>query len=757
MSDDKDIFLQFLPVSEKFDYAKHFPKRSPDADFPYYQPKGDEPDAKYVRLALKLYQDGKFALVLRTLDFMNQEQPNSPHLQEMRFLRANALLKLGMVVEGERILTDLKIQNKGKPVALYSALYFASKQMEHVEGPEGQSTAAGTAYNNFKDPLGAYETFSWLSTHYPDHRLAWVFHLGAAEALASIKQTEQAAKEYLWVAENAMLPEQRAQGALRLGNLYLDRRQYAQALEAYSRALRYFHKEAEDFPAIHLNRGETLVGLGEPDEARKIFEAYFERYSGYPEGWRATLRLGEIYGRRAGAENEQISRKWFSETINRFPTSPGATLARMRLLPCGDHGGMTFEAAQRFFEGEARTFDAANDLSMVRYPELRALTQARSYTTLKHEDAAIEVVQAEMSVARAPQVKAELARLYEALFRKNIVILLDQGKNYEALTFFEERSKFRSKDVAAADPDYLLRLSLAASNLGLGQLADRLATEYRKASSADRAIATQSAEAAQGNLDLDSKLRLSEQNFAEARALWTGGETGKESEEGIKTAEKVRTQLEKVAPESPYSFEKEIILGLLEERQGKPKTARGHALKAQVLIPSSKDAESEKTALQIEGWLAGLEAKAGDPKSALGMYRDLESKIRAGEKKKKTENGTETDSDSVSVTEQDTGPNRLGVPPRPTLEQVLLAQGYLLEGQKRWGETAATYSKAVELGLGGNQALYGYARALLKNGGKSGRAKAKATLEKLIESKTNDFWKELAKETLANLQIRENQ
>jgi tetratricopeptide (TPR) repeat protein len=726
LSEQNDVFLSFLPVGERIDYQKELPHGAPDAEFPYYEPKGEAQDAQYVRLALKLYKEEKYGLVVRTLDFMDAEQPSSSFRQEMRFLRANALLKLGMQAQGERILSDLKVEAKGKPVALYSALYLASKLLEPVDGKEFR----------FKDPLAAYETFSWFFAHYPDHRLAWLFHLGAAEALSAIRQTEQAAKEYLWVAENARTPEQRAQGALRLGNVYLERRELPQALEAYSRALRYFKKESETYPAIHLNRGETLYGLGEYEEARKVFEDFAGKFLGYPQGWRATYRLGEIYGRQAGTVSEAASRKWFYDTINHYPLSSGATLARLRLLPCGDHAGFTYESATRFFDGEAKNFDASGEVSMVRYSDYRALSQVRSLITLKREDVALDVAQREMGLAKAPSVKSELSRMYEELFRKNILTLLDQNKLYDALTFYEERTKFRSKDATPVDPDYLLKLSLAASQLGLGKKAETFAAEFRKQSVPNRSVAQESSNG------LDSKLRKSEESFAEARALWISGDTSKESEEGAKNADQIRAKLDQVTAESPYSFEKEVILGLLEEKQGKIKTARNHILKAQVLAPAGKSSEAEETSLQILSWLAGIEAKSGDPKSALGMYRELETRLRAREKAKEK---------SKDSQEQD--PPFLGVAPVPTLEQVLLCQGDLLDSMKRWGETAQVYQKAVDLGLGGNQAMYGYARALLKTGS---REKAKTALQKLTESKTEDFWKKLAQETLANLQLSKN-
>jgi len=46
-----------------------------------------------------LYEQGKNALALRTLVFFDDEHPNSAFREEMTFLRANALIKLGMTEE----------------------------------------------------------------------------------------------------------------------------------------------------------------------------------------------------------------------------------------------------------------------------------------------------------------------------------------------------------------------------------------------------------------------------------------------------------------------------------------------------------------------------------------------------------------------------------------------------------------------------------------------------------------------------------
>ena len=89
LNENKDIFLQFLPVHPSIDFKKYFPSTTADnaSGYDYKEPEAGTSgeDVKYVRLALDLYRQGKFALVLKTLDFFDQEQMKSDHRLEMSF------------------------------------------------------------------------------------------------------------------------------------------------------------------------------------------------------------------------------------------------------------------------------------------------------------------------------------------------------------------------------------------------------------------------------------------------------------------------------------------------------------------------------------------------------------------------------------------------------------------------------------------------------------------------------------------------
>ncbi|MGZ6310978.1 MAG: hypothetical protein ACXWOH_10120, partial [Bdellovibrionota bacterium] len=123
LSDSSDVFLPFLPIHEKVNFGRWIPTTTPDSKFSYYRPRNKTREAQYVRLALKLYRDSDLALTTRTLDFLDQEFPNSVYRHEMRFLRANALLKLNLNVDAEKILGELMTEAQGSPVALQAGMF----------------------------------------------------------------------------------------------------------------------------------------------------------------------------------------------------------------------------------------------------------------------------------------------------------------------------------------------------------------------------------------------------------------------------------------------------------------------------------------------------------------------------------------------------------------------------------------------------------------------------------------------------------
>jgi tetratricopeptide (TPR) repeat protein len=724
LSDATEVFVPFRPVHEKVDLSRWFPSTSPDANYIYLEPKTKGEDAQYVRLALDLFRQGKPALAIKTLDFFEREHADSPYRHEMRFLRASALSKLGHADEALRVLAQLMVDAQDAPVGLHAAMFLAVRNVEKSQS------------------LQALENFLWLIQHHGSHRLAWVFHLGAAEALYALKQTDRAAKEYSWVMMNA--PDRRAQseGALRLGDLYLERQQYEQALASYFRALDRYREQAADFPTVHLNRAETLYWLGQPDRAVEAYTAFLADFPTHPAGWRATLRLGEILGRREGEQAQAQSRKFFFDTINRYPYSSGATLARLRLLPCGDHGGMKLEAALRFLSEEADKFDPRLEMFTERMRDLIALTRVRAMASLGSGEAAVDAALDEIRSPISTEVRGLIGDVAAKAFRHAILEKLARGERFEALAFYQakfERIPRPKAGSPAGNPDYLLGLSRAAADLGLASVATQLNEKHskeeklREPTRETASLGARTGAAPQAAPELEDRLKAAERAYTEARALWT------ERSLGEAQLAHVRDLLARVPEESPFAYGREIILGRIEENGGRHALALAHAAKAQLLVPagaaSGKDPEEQA---RLNHWVASLQARIGDKSAALEAYRALE-KFKSGAGRAVASDAPSRLSDAEA----------LGVPAIPPASQLLMAQGELLAQLGRWSDAASTYKRAVDQNAGGNHALYEYARALSRSDDDDDREESGEAMRRLASSKTDDFWRKLARETLA--------
>lgn len=710
LSEKNEVFLPFLPLHGNVDFSRWFPVTTPDSDFEYSNPRqtsqrsGQQADPRgerhddedYVSLALKLYRQGKNALAIRTIEFLEEEYPKSRFRLEMSFLRANALIRLGHPEQAEAILNRLVVENPSSPEAAAMGGFLAARLF-----------ARG-------DHHAALERFQALQAHFPNHRLSWVFHLGMAESFYALKNTERAAKEYTWIIEHADSRQARAEAAARLGDLHLERSQNEQALAAYFRALNYFPSESGGIPSLHLNRAEALYGLRDLDRAGQAFEGYLKKFPSDSQGWRATFRMGEIEGWRSPREADGASRRWYYETINRYPTSPGATLARLRLLPCGDHAGFDAASMERFFSDEADRFDT-RQVSPGRYEDLKGLSRIRALIAFGQPRRAFALAVGNSRATRSPEVEAVLSGMLGPLFRWSIVDLLKQGRKYEALSFFADQAASVRKELVSIDPDYLLRLSHAASELSLGKLALELADGYQHVLQTRTPASTEEDET-------DRRLRASEQSISEARGLWV-------QDRPEANAARIRELLARVVEESPHSYDREVMLGLLDEKADSLRSALAHALRARTLIPQSK------IGLRLDHWIARLQMRAGDPRSALEIFRELEKRIRLRNAEK-------------SAPEQESAASLYGIPPAPTLDETLSAQGELLSKLGQWGEAAQAYAQVVEGGKAGDPVLYGYARALLRTRRRADRERALATLGRLAGESKDDFWKRLGREAL---------
>ena len=693
----REIFLPFQPVEAVFDFSKYLPSGTADKGHEYLNPTGDAEEAQLFRLAVKLYGSEKYALVIKTLDFLDSRVSKPEIRVEAAFLRANSMLKLGYEEQGVELLKSVMNQSRSSKAAQRSAMFIALKRHEA------------------KDPLASLEYFVWLTQYHTKSPVAWVFHLGAAEALAQLRQTQRSAAEFRWVMENASSAENQARGAIRMGDLFLERRQYDQALASYFLASQNFGKEVVKFPSFYLNRAEALYWLGQYDRAAEVYGDFLKRHQASGEGWRALYRLAELHGRKG-----ELARAdgYLTETVNRHPYSVGAILSRMRLLSCGTGLEPTTakSTVSNFFENELTRFDPSAEVFVDRLADYRGLAHVRALLAAGDEESALNVALAQLNTfssvdAGAGSTRDAVSRLMGHLYRKIILKKLGDQPTDEsrlvALSFHHEMGPKMPRSSGAVEADYLLKLSQAAVDLGMPQWGQQLAQDYQLTVAIERKLAS-----AQDD-EIDQKLAISERSFAEARALWIAGDSDS----------KIVPLLKQVAEESPYSYEREILFSLVEHRAGRPASSLQHALKARMLA-----APTERNQPRLLHWIARLNRESGNPKAATEAYAELRGS---------------QDKDSGRLAS-------LGVVPVPSKQSLMMIEVDLLTSLGRWGEAASLFSDSKsESGLTLDSPLkYQYAQVLRKTGKLENLKKSQEMLEALAKEAPEDFWKKMAHEAL---------
>lgn len=697
-SESREVFMGYRPLVERFEFSKVLPAKKPDQDFEYHVPEGEAEEFQLFRLAVKLHSTGKHALSVKTLDFLKSRTESEKIRLEADFLRANALLELGYDDPALALLKSVMTRSGTSAAALQAGMFLALKR--HDAG----------------DALGALEHFLWLSQYHSRDRRAWVFHLGAAESLATLRQTQRATEEFRKVMQKGPGARQQVLGAIRMGDLFLERRQYDQALAAYFVAAQNFGAEVGQYPSYLLNRAETLYQLGQQDRAREVFSEFMSRHPSSKDGWRATYRMAEMEGR---AGRLDAAEKLLQDTVNRYPYSPGSVLSRMRLFSCGTglEAGVAASAVESYFGKDAASFDPSSDFFSERYVEYREMAHIRALLAAGDEAAAIQRALGDLKSGvlgktATGQARDAVSRLLGHLFRKTVLKKLGGDPTDEsrlaALSYYQEMwPQVSSASPTMIEADYLLSLSRAAVDLGMPEWGKQLAARYEESIQSQRKIASSEVD------EIDQRLAHSERAFAEARALWVAGAP----------EAKIIPLLKQVTEESVQSFEREILWSLIEDRAGRSASAIQRALKAQLLAP-----ESERGQPRLLHWIALLQKKSGNSRMAVQAYRALRAT-------------NVPDSEKLAA---------IGLPPVPSPTFVAMAEADLLSAEGRWGDAAAAIAaiEKTEAQTMGSSVKYEYARILARTGKARDKKKSRQILQALSKEAPEEFWKKLAQEAL---------
>jgi predicted Zn-dependent protease len=699
------VFLRYRADHPVVKFSSYFPEKIPDHLFEYTEPKSEGEEADMVRLALKLARENKEALSIKTVEFLQKQYQKSRFLNEMLFLKANDLYRLGFEDKGREMLVELAKRAKGTEVALQSAAFLAVQSFDK------------------KEWLAALEGFMDLKSEMPKAKLAWLFHYGIAESLYEIKQADQAKVEYQWLAKNAPKEDVRAEGAFKTGDVSFDRNQYGQAVLDYESAIKKFPDELSHYPQVLMNLAESYFDLEEFARSEEMFKKYMDYGRNQPNAWRASLRLAEIKSlhQKMSPEIEAA----FTETVNSYPMSPGTVIARLRMLPCGTHGGFDLASFTRFINSpEVKNFDGDGTLFTEPFSELVALTEVRTLLSFGQDEKAVTEGLAHLRENPSMEGRRLIEQAMIGGIKRVIEKELNAGDEIAAINTYQKYGDYLPMPLH--DPmadDLKMRVAKAASERKLTSLAMKIIEPYRKLSEVE---AKEVMAAIEKNLVLEGLDQQEDRVYLEITTLWNGADFQPTDE---KQAADLLSRLKMIRERSPYSFERDLILALFYSET--KDFARANELNLKLTTRMSK--LGTKARAQVWTFAAETANAAQDFDFAEKAFHQARLTLEKPSDKDQPELGLR----HLSTV--------------PTLSYLYEKEGEILEKQENWKEAVALYTEAIENKVGGNHILYAQARALLKTGGRESRKIASRSLEKIEQSQDDDVWKRLARETLAEI------
>ncbi len=279
---------------------------------------GDDENKK-ARLLLTLFNRKRYATFLRTLDLFRVDYPVSRYDQILRHLDADVHYELWQEKKD-----DADFQ---RAMTLYRALI-----NDYPDSPLRERTwmLLGYTYFDRRQFLPAIQTFETFTTLDKASKFKFRALLGLAQAYQGMGRFKEARDTYkrIWSDPNSGAEGREAE--FRLGDSFLAERSYAEALEAYEAAKLKYKDQANQYPNAFFNAAEAKFWLTDNVSALEGYREFLRRFPQHSHGAYALTRIGELLDILGAPPTKSLGA--FLESQFRFRNSPGANVARLRLL-----------------------------------------------------------------------------------------------------------------------------------------------------------------------------------------------------------------------------------------------------------------------------------------------------------------------------------------------------------------------------------------------------------------------------------------
>lgn len=274
---------------------------------------------KMARLLLTLFNNKRYHVFLKTVDWFYEKYPDSEYDEIIRFMWADTHYALYQENKDMRQF-DLAMARYREVLTKYPTSKLAERTM----------LLMGYASLDRGDYLGTLRLFQQHLAKLPASPNRDLSRIAIAEAYLNLNQFDDAVALYEQIEKDAAREEDRVHAAYLKGDVFFEQKKDAQAIKTYQEALKKYPKAAIDNPAALYNQASSYFREGGYRDSLNVFKEFLTKFPSHPYAGYAMTRVGEILD-ILGADSSRVVGAYL-EAYFRYGDSPSAVVARLRLL-----------------------------------------------------------------------------------------------------------------------------------------------------------------------------------------------------------------------------------------------------------------------------------------------------------------------------------------------------------------------------------------------------------------------------------------
>ena len=420
-----------MPASE----LSHLIENSPEYAI---RPREDE-ENKRARFLLTLFLKDRKASFLKTFDFFTRKYPDTIYDEIVRNMAAEVHFRLFQETGNSHHFKKAKAEYE----------YLVAK---YPDSPLSERTELFLGYADLErgDAIGALQTFKHFIETKPGSSEREKVQRALGVAFLLLKKYSDASRVFKELEKTSRDKKMSREATYRLGDVEFSRRDYAKAIKLYHAALKD-HKEFEQvFPNAHYNLAESYFWTGKYKKSLDHYLRFLKTFPAHEHGGYAITRIGELM-EIMGVDQSRVMGA-FLESYFRFKESPGAGVARVRMLSQRMKGMKENELKKSVQEME----EIAKNSTLPRMAEFVTLMAADGYHRRGDYGEALEFL---IGYYRQHPSSSSLGFFHKRILRNitdDLKSQIDQGDFMKVLATFSEHSATWLKNPDRKDVPYFL-------------------------------------------------------------------------------------------------------------------------------------------------------------------------------------------------------------------------------------------------------------------------------------------------------------